>query len=390
MGFLIHLAIIVVATKGAGHLSVRMGQPAVLGELLVGIIIGPAVFGWVPDSEMIHVFSELGVLLLMFIAGLESDLEGLKNSVHSSIAVAVGGVLLPLGFGTLSGIFFGMDTAHAVFLGLILSATSVSISVQTLKEIGKLQTKESTTLLGAAVLDDVLVIVLLAFAMSMFGDGNTNVWWVIGEKILFFTTALLIAWKGIPFLIRLSGRLKVSEPVISMAVVLCLAFAWYAEKLGVAGIIGSFIAGVAIAQTDFKRKVEQKIEPLAYSLFVPVFFASVGLKVSFTGLLDQLWFIIGITLLAIATKFVGSGTGAWLTGFSLNASMSIGSGMISRGEVALILASLGIQSHLLQESYYTPLIIVVILTTLVTPPLLKVLFEREDKLDLLKKKTRTD
>lgn len=378
MTIIIQLAVIILATKLAGHLSARLGQPAVLGELIVGIVIGPAILGWIPDSDIIHTFSEIGVLLLMFIAGLETDLEGLKNSARSSSAVAVGGVILPLGFGYLAGELMGMDTNHAVFLGLILSATSVSISVQTLKELGKLQTKESTTLLGAAVLDDVLVIVLLAFAMSLFGDSTQFIWWVVGEKIIFFVTALVVAWKGIPWLIRLCQRLKVAEPLISGAVVLLLAYAWYAELLGVAGIIGAFIVGVAMAQTSLKKTIEHKIEPIAYSIFVPVFFVSIGLKVSFAGILDQLWFIIGVTLIAILTKFIGSGFGAWLTGFSRLSSLRIGSGMISRGEVALILASIGIEAHVLEQQYFTPLIIVVILTTLVTPPLLKFMFEKKD------------
>jgi monovalent cation:proton antiporter-2 (CPA2) family protein len=388
MQIIIQLALIIIATKSAGHISVWLGQPAVLGELIIGIVIGPALLGWVPDSEIIHTFSEIGVLMLMFIAGLETDLAGLKRSARSSSAVAVGGVILPLAFGSALGLLIGMNTAHAIFLGLILSATSVSISVQTLKELGKLHTKESMTLLGAAVLDDVLVIVLLAFAMSLFGDSSTSMWWVVGEKGLFFASILLIAWKGVPWIIRLCGRLKVSEPIISAAMLICFVFAWYAELLGVAGIIGAFIAGIALAQTSFKETIERKIEPIAYSLFVPVFFVSIGLKVSFTGILDQLWFIIGVTLIAVATKFIGSGFGAWLTGFSKLSSVRIGAGMISRGEVALILATLGVEKHLLKHAYFTPLIVVVIATTLITPPLLKLLFERKE-VERIQTKTRS-
>ncbi|MCQ2010386.1 MAG: cation:proton antiporter [Sporolactobacillus sp.] len=379
MTFIIQLAVVIVATKIAGHASVRwLGQPAVLGELIVGILVGPALLGWIPDSEMMHVFSEIGVLMLMFIAGLETNLEDLRNSARSSSAVALGGVILPLGFGYLAGTLLGMDTSHAIFLGLILSATSVSISVQTLKELGKLQSKESMTLLGAAVLDDVIVIVLLAFAMSIFGDSDTSIWWVVGEKIFFFASAVFVAWKGVPWIVRLFGRLKVSEPVIALALVLCLVFAWYADLLGVAGIIGSFIAGTALAQTSFKATIERKIEPVAYGIFVPVFFVSIGLKVTFNGIFDQIWFIIGLTLIAVLTKFIGSGFGAWMTGFSPLSSFRIGSGMVSRGEVALILASIGIEAHLLAQKYFTPLILVVILTTLITPPLLKILFEKEE------------
>ncbi|MTT30542.1 sodium:proton antiporter [Terrilactibacillus sp. BCM23-1] len=371
MHIILELAIVIIATKMAGDLTVRLGQPAVLGKLIVGILIGPAILGWIHDSHVIEVFSEIGVILLMFIAGLETNLEGLKKNIKSSTAVAVGGIVFPLVFGYLAGISLGMDQDKAVFLGLILSATSVSISVQTLKEMGQLQTKASTTLLGAAVLDDIIVVVLLAFSMSLFGGSDVNLGLVIGEKILFFGSIILISWKGIPLLMRLLSLLKITEPVISAGLVVCLFSAYYAELLGVAGIIGSFIGGIAISQTSFKEEVDRKIEPIAYTLFVPVFFVSIGLKVSFSGIGEHLWFLIGMTLLAIMTKFVGSGLGARMTGYDRRSSIGIGAGMISRGEVALIIASIGLDSKLLSQAYYTPLIIVIILTTLITPPLLK-------------------
>lgn len=377
MDFIFELAVILLATKIAGHLSVLMKQPAVLGELLVGILIGPAVLGWIPNSEMIHIISEAGVILLMFIAGLEADLDDLRKNARPSTAVAVGGIIFPLGFGTLAGLGMGMPLNQGIFLGLVLSATSVSITVQTLKEMGKLQTRESTTILGAAVLDDVLVIVLLAFVMSFFGGSDESTLLVIGQKILFFATILLISWKAVPWIMRRFGGLKVSEPVVSAAVMIGFFFACYAEWLGVAGIIGSFIAGAAIAQTPFKEKVEQKIEPISYGIFVPVFFVSIGLNVTFTGLDRHIWFIIALSLLAIFTKLAGSGLGAWMTGFDFHGAAKIGAGMISRGEVALILASIGMTSGLLDERYYTPLILVVLITTLVTPPVLSRLFANE-------------
>ncbi|GAY76123.1 spore germination protein gerN, Na+/H+ antiporter [Sporolactobacillus inulinus] len=182
MHFILELAIILIATKLAGHVSVLLKQPAVLGELVVGIVIGPALLGWIPNSDTIHLLSEVGVILLMFIAGLETDLDGLRQNARPSSAAAIGGIIFPLGFGYLAGLILGMDLAHAVFLGLILSATSVSITVQSLKEMGKLQTRESTTILGAAVLDDILVIILLAFAMSFFGESDQSTLLVIGEK----------------------------------------------------------------------------------------------------------------------------------------------------------------------------------------------------------------
>ncbi|BBN97671.1 cation:proton antiporter [Sporolactobacillus terrae] len=376
MQLLLQLTIIILATKIAGHLSVYLKQPAVLGELIVGIIIGPALLGWIPNSDLIHQLSEIGVILLMFIAGLETDLASLRSNAKSSSAVAVGGILFPLGFGFIAGMALGMNMAHAIFLGLILSATSVSITVQTLKEMKQLHTRESITILGAAVLDDVLVIVLLAFVMSFIGGGDQNVFLVIGEKVLFFATILLISWKGVPLAMRVLGKLNVSEPLISAALVLCFIYAYYAELLGVAGIIGAFIAGATIGQTKFRKIIEQKAEPIAYGVFVPIFFVSIGLNVSFSGIGQQMIFIVVLSLLAIGTKLVGAGTGAYLTGFDLHGSIKVGAGMISRGEVALILAKLGLDAHLLAERYFTPLILVVMVTTLVTPPLLKILFNK--------------
>ncbi|QAA21409.1 cation:proton antiporter [Sporolactobacillus terrae] len=377
MHFILELAIILIATKLAGHVSVLLKQPAVLGELVVGIVIGPALLGWIPNSDTIHLLSEVGVILLMFIAGLETDLDGLRQNARPSSAAAIGGIIFPLGFGYLAGLILGMDLAHAVFLGLILSATSVSITVQSLKEMGKLQTRESTTILGAAVLDDILVIILLAFAMSFFGESDQSTLLVIGEKVLFFASIILISWKGLPMVMSWFGKMKVSEPLLSGALILCLLFAYYADLLGVAGIIGAFIAGAAIAQTQYSKTIEHKIEPVAYGVFVPIFFVSIGLNVSFSGLNEQIWFIVAISLLAVFSKLAGSGIGAYLTGFDFHGSARVGAGMISRGEVALILAKIGLDAKLLAEEFFTPLIVVVMVTTLVTPPLLKVLFENE-------------
>ncbi len=377
MHFILELAVILVTTKIAGHLSVRLRQPAVLGELLIGVLIGPAVFGWVSGSDVLQVFSEIGVLLLMFIAGLETNLDDLLSNVRPSLAVALGGIVFPLGLGWLAGAGLGMDTAHAVFLGLILSATSVSITVQTLKELNQLSSRESLTMLGAAVLDDVLVIILLAFVMSVFGGAQQSLWLVVGAKLLFFTTVILAAWLLVPLVMRRIGTLQVSESLIAAALTIGFLFAFYAERLGVAGIIGAYIAGVAIARTPFKHAVAEKMEPIAYGVFVPVFFAGIGLHVTFSGLGDQLGFTLFIIPLAIFTKFIGAGLGASITGFNVHQSARIGFGMISRGEVALILASVGLEAKLLDDRLFTPLIIVVMLTTLVTPPLLMALFKNE-------------
>ncbi len=378
MELFLQLFIIIIATKIAGVISVRLGQPSVLGKLIIGVIIGPAVLGWVQNTEVIEALSHIGVLLLMFIAGLETDLKELNRNKNSSLAVAFGGVILPLIGGYLSGIAIGMDQHHAVFLGLLLCATSVSISVQTFKELGKLQSREGTTVLGAAIADDIIVVVALAFMMSFLVGSEVNVVTVIGGKVAFFVIIALLAWKGVPFVMSKLGRIKITQPAMSIALALCFLFAYIAEFFGIAGIIGAFAAGIAISQTEFKEEVEKKVEPIAYTLFVPVFFVSIGLTVTFEGFLDNIFIIILVSLVAIITKMVGAGIGARLTGFNTRSSITIGAGMISRGEVALILAALGLSENLLAPEYFTTIIIVVIITTIVTPPLLKYFIKKQE------------
>lgn len=369
--FFLTILIILLATKLAGDLSERLGQPAVVGKLMIGVVIGPALLGWVENSHIIDELSEIGVLLLMFMAGLETDLTELKRSLKSSSAVAVGGIILPFLGGYATGLMMGMEVSHAIFLGLLLSATSVSISVQSLKDLNLLKSRESTTLLGAAIIDDILVVVLLAFVMSLFGGGDVNLWVVVGKKLFFFILAAVFIWKVVKWVMRWLAPLRVSESVISAGLIVCFFMAYMAESFGVAGIIGAFAAGLAISQTEYKHEVEHKLEPIAYTIFVPIFFVSVGFSVSFEGIGEQLGLLVILTLVAVLTKLIGSGLGAKLTGYSIRSSMGIGSGMVSRGEVALIIATIGLESGLLEQRYFTVLVIVVILTTLVTPFLLK-------------------
>lgn len=372
--FILQFLIILLATKLAGQVSIRLGQPSVLGKIIIGIVIGPAMLGWIQDTEILKVFSDIGVLLLMFLAGLETNLTDLNKNKKSSLFVAAGGILFPIVGGFIGGYGYGLSVAESIFLGLILSATSVSISVQTLRELGWLQSREGSTLLGAAVIDDIVVVILLALDMSFFMGTNVNLVVLLVEKILFFVISLLISKWLVPTFIGLFSKLKVTESLLSGSLIVC--FALFAEYLGVAGIIGTFIAGIAIGQTEYKKEVESKIESIAYGIFVPVFFASIGISVSFIGLSNQIVFTLVFSVIAIASKFVGAGLGARLSGFNTHSSMGIGAGMVSRGEVALIVIAMGLENQLIPVVYYTPMIIVVIITTLVTPPLLKVFFSK--------------
>lgn len=377
--FFFQIALILLSTKLAGDLSVRLGQPSVLGKLIVGIVIGPAIFGWIENSELLTQLSNVGVILLMFMAGLETDLEELNANRNSSLAVALGGIVLPFVGGYVAGLVVGMEQGNAVFLGLLLCATSVSISVQTLRDLGKMKTRESTTMLGAAVFDDILVVILLAFAMSFLGTDDVNLTMVILKKVVFFASIILIGWKGVPAIMRWLSPLRVSESIVSAALIICFSFAYFGERLGIAGIIGAFAAGIAISQTNYKHEVEKKVEPIAYAMFVPIFFVSIGMNITFDGIGDQIWFILALTVIAVFTKLIGCGFGARMTGFDAKSSAIIGAGMVSRGEVALIIAGTGLSSGLLAQDYFTAIVIVVILTTMVTPPMLKYTFGAKDK-----------
>ncbi|HHT7236479.1 MULTISPECIES: cation:proton antiporter [Bacillus] len=377
--FFFQIALILLSTKLAGDLSVRLGQPSVLGKLIVGIVIGPAILGWIENSELLTQLSNVGVILLMFMAGLETDLEELNANRNSSLAVALGGIVLPFVGGYVSGLVMGMEQGNAVFLGLLLCATSVSISVQTLRDLGKMKTRESTTMLGAAVFDDILVVILLAFAMSFLGTDDVNLTMVILKKVVFFASIILIGWKGVPAIMRWLSPLRVSESIVSAALIVCFSFAYFGELLGIAGIIGAFAAGIAISQTNYKHEVEKKVEPIAYAMFVPVFFVSIGMNITFDGIGNQIWFILALTVIAVLTKLIGCGFGARMTGFDAKSSAIIGAGMVSRGEVALIIAGTGLSSGLLAQDYFTAIVIVVILTTMITPPMLKYTFGAKDK-----------
>lgn len=373
--FIFQIVMVLLATKIAGHFSVRLGQPSVLGKILIGILIGPATLGWITDSEIMQTFSQIGVILLMFLAGLETDLEDLNANMKGAVLVAIGGVILPIAMSYPLALAFGLTQGQAIFIGLTLAATSVSISVQTLNEIGWLKSKEGSVLLGAAVLDDIIVVVLIAIAMSFLVGDDVSIPALIGGKVFFFVLLFVVARWVIPPFIKSFSRLKVTESVLSGALIACFALAYVGEHyFGIATIIGAFFMGIAIGRTEFKKEVEHKVEPIASGIFVPFFFVSIGLAVTFEGIMENIWFLVIFSVVAILSKLIGSGLGAKLAGFNWRSSLGIGSGMISRGEVALILAGMGLTSGLLPAEDYTPMVIVIIITTLVTPPMLKGIF----------------
>ncbi len=375
MKFLGVLCLILVTTLLAGHFSRKIGIPAVIGQLLVGIVLGPAILNWIQPSTFIHDFSEIGVILLMFMAGLESDIGLLRRYLRPGIWVAIIGVVFPLGLVTLVSLWFHFSLLLAVFMGVIFTATSVSISVEVLRELKILDSKEGTTILAAAVVDDVLSVVILSVFVSLSGEntGGSAPNLMIGfiEQILYFVGIYFVVKWIAPFLMRLSERFLLGAAVTIMSLIICLSMAYLADLIGLSAVVGSFFAGIAVGQTPYKAEIDHNVEPIGYAVFIPVFFVSIGLEMNFTGMSSALWFIIVLTIVAVLTKLIGGGLGARIAGFDLASGYTVGAGMVSRGEMALIIAQIGYQAKLIVPEYYSATIIVIVLTTLVAPFLLK-------------------
>jgi len=384
VSFLGTLCLLLVATTLAGHFAHRAGIPAVIGEILVGVLLGPAILNWVQLNTLVQTFSDIGVIVLMFIGGLESNLTLLKKYLRPAIIVAVIGVIFPVVIMSVTSRLFNFTWFESLFIGVIFSATSVSISVEVLKEFKALDTKEGATILGAAVADDIIGVILLSLMISMMGDSGSgtqsNIGIVLLEQVAFFVGVfLLVKWVA-PYLMQLSDHLLMAASPTIMAIIICLAMAWVADLVGLSGAIGAFFAGVAVAQTDYQHQVDISVEPVGYTMFIPLFFASVGLNMTFDGFWAALPFIAVMTVLGVLTKLVGCGLGARLNGFSGSSNYLVGAGMISRGEMALITAQIGFSAHLLSGDYYSDVILVIILVTIIAPFVLKDAINRAPKL----------
>ena len=374
MNFIATLAIILLVTQVVSHFSMRMGIPDVIGQILVGIVMGPAVFGWITQTHMINEFQEIGVIILMLIAGLESDLSLLKKYLKPAVVVALMGMLLPIVVMGVAADLYGMQWFESLFIGVIFSATSVSISVAVLRDYNQLGSKEGATILGAAVADDIGGVFLLSILISMMNGQSgqrMSLPLVILLQVIFFGgTYLLVRWLA-PYLMEISSDLLTTAAPSVVAMILCLGMAALADAVHLSGAVGSFFAGIAIANTKKKEIINRSFVPIGYAMFIPIFFVNVGLSMRFDHFLDSLWFIIMMTVLACLTKLLGCGGGAKLTGFDLNSSYIIGSGMIARGEMSLITAQIGFQAHLLSEKYYSDIITVIVLATILAPFILK-------------------
>lgn len=387
--YLLGLAIILFSTKILGLLTKKANMPQVVGALLAGLIIGPACLGVIHTTDFLNQISEIGVIILMFMAGLETDTQELKRSGKAAFIIALLGVVIPLlgGFAVAALCQVGSDalpaslTLQYVFIGVILTATSVSISVETLKEMGKVSTKAGTAILGAALIDDILGIIALTVITSM-ADSSTHLVFVLLKIAGFFVFAIVAAllYKQLmQFFVRLSP--DHNRRYILMSFAFCLFMAFCAEELfGVADITGAYVAGLVSSFNKKRERIYSDFDTVSYLLVAPVFFASIGLKVELSSMSSQiLVFTLILTLAAVLTKVLGCGLGARLCKYSSREAVQIGVGMISRGEVALIVANKGEALGLITSELYAPIVIMVVVTTIVTPIFLKLAFKSPQK-----------
>lgn len=379
------LAIIILAAKLCGLLARKLKAPQVVGEIVAGLIIGPSILGWVAQTDFLKCMAEVGVVLLMFMAGLETNLKDLIKTGPMALVIACVGVFVPLVGGyLLYSAFYGFaptgstEFYKAVFIGVIMTATSVSITVQTLRELGRLKGKVGTLILSAAIIDDVIGIIVLTFVVS-FRSADVSISEVLIKTVLFFILSgcvgalLYFVFKYIDKLYTHTRRI----PIYGLA--LCLGLSYIAEEwFGIADITGAYVAGIILCSLKDSDYITEKMDISSYMMFGPVFFASIGLKTDISGMNAAIFlFSVGFVIVALITKIIGCGGAAKLFGFSAKDSLKIGVGMMTRGEVALIVAQKGLDCGLLEPVYFTPVILLIIVSSVATPIIMKLLFRSD-------------
>ena len=388
------LAIIIAVAELFALLSRKIKLPQVVGQIIAGLLIGPCALGWVHNTEYVKIFAEVGVVLIMFSAGLETDLKTLLKTGPIAILIAIMGVAVPLVLGTVvTMIFRGWSAVgtpefyKALFIGVIMTATSVSITVQTLKEMGKLQTELGTTIVSAAIIDDVIGIVVLTVVLGMAKGDNSGVGSILLKTGLFFILAVGIGFLLYKLYSFLDKRYPHRRRIVIISIVLCFALAYVAEHFfGIAEITGAFVAGVILCNIQDSSYVDRRVNITSYLFFAPIFFASIGLKTDLTGITWGLMAFAGaFVVVALVSKIIGCGFAGKVTGHTWKESLVIGIGMMTRGEVALIIAQKGIDAGIISAEEFTPVILLIIFSSVLTPIFLKLAFKntkgfRENKI----------
>ncbi len=364
------IAGLLLLSRVAGGLAQRMGMPSVLGVILGGVVAGPALLGVAGDDEFVSGLGQLGVILLMFLAGLETDPTGLRSVGRTATAVAVGGVVIPFAAGYGVGVAAGMETMHALFLGAILTATSVSITAETLKELGRTRSREGSIIMGAAIIDDVLGVLLLSALVVAESGGS------IAEpllKIVAFSVLAFVAGRWVmPRIAEHHTRLESPDTRVAVVLAMALGFAWLAVEVGgVADVTGAFLAGVILSRTDLGHHIVEPVSRLGYAMFIPLFFIVIGAEVTREDLAAAPIFCTVLVAAAVATKLGGCGLAALFCGESRAVATRVGAGMVGRGEIALVVASVGLQEGVVDGEVFSIAVVVTVATTIAAPLLLK-------------------
>ena len=372
-GLLIDLAVVLAAAKLGDEVFKRIGQPAIVGEILAGLAVGPAVLGLVEPSETLEVFAELGVVFVLFWVGLETRLDEMRSVGRTAGAVGVAGVALPFAGGYGLALALGEDSTTALFVAAALSATSVGITSAVLDSLGALRTRAARTILGAAVIDDILALILVAVAVGIAAEGGVDLVSIlisIGLAVGFVAFFALGGVRAIQARPAVLQEPRFSESPLLPAVLLCLALAALASEIGLATVIGAFLAGMIVAETKDQHPIEQEVMPL-YAFFPPFFFASIGIELDLDAFTDPatLGVLAAITAVAIVTKLAG----AYLAARPLGdrEALAVGIGMVPRGEVGIIVAGIGAASGVIDGELFAAIVGMSVLTTVLAPPLLR-------------------
>lgn len=385
IAFFRDLAIIIVSAKICGLLAQKLKAPQVVGEILAGLFIGPACFGIVGNSDYLSLLAEIGVVMLMFGAGLETDLKELMKTGPKALIIACVGVFVPLLGGTLLySCFYGFHKVgtdefyRAVFIGTIMTATSVGITVQTLKELGRLKGTIGTLIMSAAIIDDIIGIIVLTFVIGFKNPDSKPVDVVIhtGLFIVFSFGVGFLTYYIFKFIDKRHPHQR-RIPILGLALCMFLAFA-AEEYFGIADITGAYVAGLILCSLKDSEYIARKVDINSYMIFGPVFFASIGLNTTFDGFTAELLiFSLGFVLVALLTKIIGCGLTAKIMRFGFKDSLKVGVGMMTRGEVALIVAKKGLSVEMLDPKYFASVILLIIVSSILTPIILKLLYRGE-------------
>ncbi len=381
------LAIILLFAKCFGILARKFKAPQVVGQIIAGLIVGPCLLGWISQTEFITEMAEVGVIILMFSVGLESDLKELIKTGPVAFLIACAGVFVPLVCGAVLYMgFYGVSPwgsenfYKAVFMGTIMTATSVSITVASLQELGKIKSKVGTAIVSAAIIDDVIGIIVLTFVIG-FKNPESNPGMVVVKTVAFFAVAIVGGFLVYKLFLTLDKRYPHTRRIPIVSVAFCFALSYIAEKyFGIADITGAYVAGVVLCNLSDNEYIERKVDVSSYMFFGPIFFASIGLKTSFDSMNGKLIaFCICFVIVALLAKVIGCGLVSRLCKYSGSDSLKIGVGMMTRGEVALIVAQKGLAAGLLTADYFTAVILLILVSSILTPIVLKLLYTREDK-----------